>query len=124
MKYSYKLSKKMITDLQRGRAIELSDSGANICGIDDFKDTLPKLYELRLVDIKMVTVDEKERLCVSITKSGIAFLEGYEEDRKKLENRNKHRVRNRLIKEIIGLLLFILYRKRAKARQMKTRLVE
>ena len=115
MKYLVKPpSKKMIAHLQRGRAIELSDTGNNICGIDDFKDTLPQLYERRLLDIKIVTLNEKEILCVYITKSGIAFLERYEEDKKILESRSQYTVKRWLVKEIIGTFLFALYRSRAK----------
>jgi len=75
----------MLADLQKGRSIELSKNGRNICNTDDFKGSLPGLYRRGLVDIKMVVTDGKEVLSVYITKSGISFLARYEEDAKKDE---------------------------------------
>lgn len=84
MKYLIKpLTKKMLADLQKGRSIELSKNGRNVCNIDDFKGSLPGLYRRGLVDIKMVVTDGKEVLSVYVTKSGISFLARYEEDAKK-----------------------------------------
>jgi hypothetical protein len=86
MKYLIKpLTKKMLADLQKGRSIELSQNGRNICNTDDFKGSLPGLYRRGLVDIKMVVTDGKEVLSVYVTKSGISFLARYEQDAKKDE---------------------------------------
>jgi hypothetical protein len=86
MKYLIKpLTKKMLAHLQKGRSIELSDNGRNICNTDDFKGSLPGLYRRGLVDIKMVMLDGKEVAGVYITTSGISFLDRYEEDAKKNE---------------------------------------
>ena len=87
MKYLIKpLTKKMLTDLQKGRAIELSKTERNICDADDFKGSLPGLYRRGLVNTETVMLDGKEILSVSITQSGINFLDRYEEDAKKLRN--------------------------------------
>jgi hypothetical protein len=87
MKYLIKpLTKKMFAHLQKGRAIELSKTERNICSTNDFKGSLPELYNRGFVDIKKVMLDGKERLCVYITKSGISFLDGYEEDAKKFRS--------------------------------------
>jgi hypothetical protein len=84
MKYLIKpLTKKMLADLQKGRSIELSKNERNICGTDDFKGSLTGLYRRGLVDIEMVMIDDKEIISVYITKSGISFLDRYEEDAKK-----------------------------------------
>ena len=77
------LTKKMLVHLQKGRAIELSENERNICGTEDFKGSLPGLYRRGLVDIKMITLDGKETVSVYITRSGISFLDRYEEDAKK-----------------------------------------
>ena len=75
----------MFMHLQRGRAIELSKTGRNICGIDDYKGSLPGLYKRGLVDIKKVTVKGKDIVSVFITDSGISFLDRYQEEAQKLE---------------------------------------
>jgi hypothetical protein len=83
MKYLIKpLTKKMVSQLRRGRVIELSKTGRNICISDDFKTTLPGLYRRGLVNIKMMTLDGKDILGVFITHEGISFLDRYEHDKK------------------------------------------
>jgi hypothetical protein len=79
------ITKKMLANLQKGRAIELSKAERNICSRHDFKGSLPGLYRRGLVDIKMVMLDGKEIPGVYVTQSGISFLERYEEDAKKLK---------------------------------------
>ena len=74
----------MLADLQKGRSIELSNNGRNICNTDDFKGSLPGLYRRGLVDIKMVMLDGKEVASVYVTEPGISFLARYEEDAKKM----------------------------------------
>ena len=76
----------MLIHLQRGRAIELSKTERNICDTNDFKGSLPELYNRGFVDVKRVMQDGKEILCVYITKSGISFLDRYEEDAKKFRS--------------------------------------
>ena len=86
MKYLIKpLTKKMLAHLRKGRAIELSKSERNICNTNDFKGSLPELYNRGFVDVKRVMHDGKEILCVYITSSGISFLDRYEEDAKNFE---------------------------------------
>ena len=85
------MTKKMLSDLQKARAIELSDSGRNICVADDFKSTLAGLYTRGLVNTKKATVDGKEVLAVYITCSGISFLNAYEADAKKLQHESNIR---------------------------------
>ncbi len=81
MKYLIRpLTKRMFTHLQHGRSIELSQSERNICGIDDYKGSLPGLYRRGLVDVKRVAVNGKEVVVVFITKSGINFLNHCLED--------------------------------------------
>jgi hypothetical protein len=83
MKYLIKpLTKKMVSHLRRGRVIELSKTGRNICVSDDFKSTLPGLYKRGLVSIKMMKLDGKDILGVSITREGVSFLNKYAEDKK------------------------------------------
>jgi hypothetical protein len=88
MKYLVKpLTKKMLDHLRRGRTIELSETGKNVCSTDDFKGSLPGLYSRRFVNTQMVIVDGKEILSVYITQEGISFLNQYEEDARKLGNK-------------------------------------
>ena len=85
MKYLIRpLTRKMITQMRNGRAIELSETGRNICDIDDYKGTLSGLYQRGFVNTKMVMVDGKEIMAVFITQQGLNFLARYEEDRIKL----------------------------------------
>jgi len=87
MKYLVKpLTKKMFLQLRRGRAIELSKTGKNICGTDDFKGSMPGLCRRGFVNTQMMIVDGKQILSVYITREGISFLNKYEEDAKKLGN--------------------------------------
>jgi hypothetical protein len=68
------LTKKMLETLQKGRAIELSKTGRNICVPDDFKGSFDGLYERGLIDTQTVMIDGKEILSVFITASGINLL--------------------------------------------------
>ena len=77
-------TKKMLAQLRRGRAIELSNTERNICVADDFKGSLPELSRRGLVKTKMVMLDGKEILSVYITLAGKIFLDKYQEDAKKL----------------------------------------
>jgi hypothetical protein len=87
MKYLIKpLTKKMLAQLRNARAIELSDTGRNICVPDDFKGTLAGLYRRGFVNTKMTLMHGKEMLSVFITREGINFLNKYEEDKKNLSN--------------------------------------
>jgi hypothetical protein len=87
MKYLIKpLTKKMLDQLRKGRAIELSKTAKNICGTDDFKGSLTGLHRRGFLNTQMVIVDGKEILSVYITPEGISFLNKYEEDAKKLGN--------------------------------------
>ena len=76
----------MFAHLKKGRAIELSKIEKNICGADDYKGSLPGLYQRGLIDIEEVALNGKMEISVFITKSGISFLDRYEEDAKKSEN--------------------------------------
>ena len=74
MKYLIKpLTKTMLAQLRRGRAIELSQTERNICFADDFKGSLSGLYRRGFVNTKMVMLDGKEILSVYITQSGSNF---------------------------------------------------
>lgn len=87
MKYLIKpLTKKMLTQLRKARAVELSANGKSLCSTDDFKGSLTGLYRRGFVNTKMVVQDGKEILGVYITREGITFLNSYEEDAKKLGN--------------------------------------
>ena len=77
-------TKKMLAQLRRGRAIELSNTKRNICVADDFKGSLAELSRRGLVNTKMVMLDGKEILSVYITQAGKYFLDKYQEDSKKL----------------------------------------
>ena len=72
----------MLAHLRRGRSIELSENGRNICVQDDFKGSLAGLYRRCFVNTKMVTLDGKKILGVFITQAGKFFLE--KEDAKKM----------------------------------------
>jgi len=78
------LSKKMLAHLRNGRAIELSQTENNICMLNDFKGTFPGLYNRGLIDTKTVSLDGEKKFCVYITKSGINFLNEYQEEGKKM----------------------------------------
>ena len=87
MKYLIKpLTKKMLNQLQKARAIELSGTERNICIADDFKGSLAGLYRRGFVNTKMMVIQGKEILGVYITREGINFLNKYEEDKKRLES--------------------------------------
>ena len=77
-------TKTMLAQLQRGRAIELSKTGKNICVEDDFKGTLADLCRRGFVNTKMVVLDGKEILSVYITQAGKFLLDEYQEDTKKM----------------------------------------
>ena len=55
-----KPSKTMLTQLRRGRAIELSETERNICVVDDFKGSLAGLYRRGFGNTKMVMLDRIE----------------------------------------------------------------
>ena len=74
----------MLTQLQRGRAIELSKTEKNICVADDFKGSLAELCRRGFVNTKMVMLDGKEILSVYITQAGKFCLDEYQEDEEKL----------------------------------------
>lgn len=76
----------MLADLRKGREIELSMTGRNICNTDDFKSSLPGLYKRGFVNTQMVELDGKRIVRVYITMEGISFLNTYEADAKKLAN--------------------------------------
>jgi hypothetical protein len=75
-------SKTMLSQLQRGRAIELSKHERNICIPEDFKGSLAALCKRGLVKTKMMVVDGKEVLSVFITQAGKFLLD--KEDSKKM----------------------------------------
>ena len=75
-------TKTMRAQLRRGRAIELSKTGRNICVADDFKGSLAGLYKHGFVNTKMLVLDGKEKLSVYITQAGKFFLD--QEDAKEL----------------------------------------
>ena len=74
----------MLAQLRRVRAIELSKTGGNICVADDFKGSLGELFKRGFLNTKMVVLDGKEILSISITQAGKFFLDKYQEDTKKL----------------------------------------
>ena len=71
------LTKKMLKTLQRGRGIELSRTGRNICVPDDFKGSFQALNIRGLIDTKIVIIDGKETLSVFVTISGVNFLNSF-----------------------------------------------
>ncbi len=74
MIYLFKpFTKTMLTQLQRGRTIELSKTERNICIADDFKGSLDGLYRRVLVNTKTVMLDGKEILSVYITTADKIF---------------------------------------------------
>jgi hypothetical protein len=75
-------TKTMLTQLRKGRAIELSETERNICIADDFKGTLTSLCKRGFVNTKIVMQDGKEILSVFITQAGKVFLD--KEDAKKM----------------------------------------
>jgi hypothetical protein len=78
------ITKTMLTQLRKARAIELSTTERNICMVDDFKGSLAALYRRGFVGTRMVMRDGKEILSVYITQAGKIFLN--QEDAKKLGN--------------------------------------
>ncbi len=82
MKYLMKpLTEKMLAQLKRARAIELSDSERNICLTDDFRGSLSGLYKRGFVDTEMAFLEGKEILKIFITKAGINFLDRYDDEK-------------------------------------------
>jgi hypothetical protein len=77
------LTKKMLTQLRVSANIELSKTEKKFCTVDDFQNALPKLYNRGFIDIKMVTVDGKEIVCMYITTLGMDYLNKHQEDPKK-----------------------------------------
>ena len=77
-------TKTMLTQLQKGRAIELSNSGKNICVADDFTGSLEELRRRGFVNTKIAVRDGEEILYVYITQAGKLCLDEYQEDAEKL----------------------------------------
>ena len=79
-------TKTMLTQLQRGRAIELSKTEKNVCVADDFKGSLSELCRRGYVNTKTVMLDGKEILNVYITQAGKFLLDKYQAKEEKLRN--------------------------------------
>jgi len=79
------LTKTMITQLRKARAIERSKGDRNICVADDFEGSFAELYSRGFVDTKMIIIDGKEIPGIFITKAGQILLEKLDkEEAKKL----------------------------------------
>lgn len=75
MKYLTKpVTDKMLDQLMKGRAIELSDNGRRVCFQEDFSGTLSGLYKRGLVDTEMIMFEGKRLMRVFLTDRGISFL--------------------------------------------------
>jgi|KBSSwiStaDraftv2_1062776.scaffolds.fasta_scaffold13480_2 hypothetical protein len=77
------LTKTLLAELRKARAIELSRTEKNICVADDFKGSLAELCRRGFVGTKMVILDGKEILSVYITQAGKLLLDEHPENVKK-----------------------------------------
>lgn len=79
MKYLIKpLTKKMISQLQAARAVELDETKGKLFP-DDFRHSMGSLYRRGFIDTRKVAHGGREETNIYITDSGIRFLNQYKD---------------------------------------------